>query len=374
MLVLQVRPEVLDLHPYVAGKGAAEVRSAFGVRSVVKLASNENPLGPSPLALRAVRSQASTGQIYPDPASTSLRQALSRHLGVPADWLLVGNGSDEVLRLLAAAYIRAGDRCLLPDCTFPTYRTVCRLFGGAIQTVPLRDETMDLPAMCRAAAGARLICLCRPNNPTGAVFAEAAFRQFMAAVDPQTLVLIDEAYAEFDGSGFDSLGLLRDFPNLVLTRTFSKAYGLAGYRVGYGIARPEVWQPIYRVREPFSVNALAQAAAEAALADTAHLQATLANNEAGRAYLEAAFDRLGLAYVRSYANFILVDLGQPATPIFEALLRRGVIVRPGDGFGRPTCLRVSIGTPAGNRRCVTALRAALGRRTGAGAAAGGKGG
>ena len=357
--MFQVRSEVTHLRPYVAGKGTAEVQAAYGLRDVVKLASNENPLGPSPLAVRAIKAFARASQVYPEPTSLALRRALAVHVGVPEDWILVGNGSDEVLRLLAATYIRPGDRCLLPECSFPTYRSVSLLFSGQVQSVPLRDETMDLEAMAAAAAGARIIFLCRPNNPTGAVFAEARFRRFMATIGPSTLVLLDEAYKEFDRTSFDSVGLLRAYPNLLLTRTFSKAHGLAGYRVGYGVAAPELWQPLYRVREPFSVNALAQVAAAAALADDAHLQATLANNEQGLLYLEAACTGLGLPWVPSQGNFILVDLERPAGPVCEALLRRGVIVRPGDGFGCPTCLRVSIGTPVQNRRFVSGLKAVL---------------
>ncbi|HWI50550.1 MAG TPA: histidinol-phosphate transaminase [Symbiobacteriaceae bacterium] len=355
-----VRPEVLQLQPYVPGKPIAEVQREFGVTEVIKLASNENPLGPSPLAVQAIRQASDQVHIYPEATGRDLREALAAHVGLPADWLMVGNGSDELLRLLAASYARPGDRVVVPGCSFPNYRTVSALFGASVVEVPLAAESMDLAEMARQAPGARLIFLCRPNNPTGGVFSADLFHHFMAAVPPETLVLIDEAYHEFDESEFDSLGLLRTFPNLIVTRTFSKAYGLAGLRVGYGMARPEIWQPCYRVREPFSVNVPAQAAALAALQDSAHLAATVSNNRKGKLFLEQLCDSMGLQYVPSQANFVLIDLGRPAGPVFEAMLRQGVIVRPMGGAGRPNAIRVTVGMPGELLRFAEALREALG--------------
>jgi len=355
-----VRPEVLRLAPYVAGKPAAEVRRELGLTDVVKLASNENPLGPSPLAVAAAAAAAADAHLYPEPSAPPLREALARRLGLPADWLFVGNGSDEILRLLAASYIRPGDRVVVPACSFPNYRTAATLFGAEVTAVPLAAETMDLDAMAAAAKGARFVFLCRPNNPTGAVFAEADFLRFMDRVDPGTLVVVDQAYHEFDSSPFDSLAHLRAHPNLILTRTFSKAYGLAGLRVGYGMARPAVWEPLYRVREPFSVNGPAQAAALAALEDEAHLAATLAVTREGKRRLEGLCQGLGLGCTPSEANFLLIDLGRPAEPVFEAMLRAGVIVRPCGAFGRPTCIRVTVGRPEELDRFEAALRRALG--------------
>lgn len=354
-----VRPEVLRLRPYVPGKPVAEVQREFGLVDVVKLASNENPLGPSPLALRAVQAAAAGAHIYPDPAAPALRQALAIEAGLPPEWIFVGNGSDEILRLMATSYLRAGDPVVLPDSSFPNYLAVSELMGAEVRVVPLAGEAMDLAEMARQSAGARLIFLCRPNNPTGAVFPEDAFRRFMGEVPPDTLVLIDQAYHEFDSSPFDSLGLLRTFPNLVLTRTFSKAYGLAGMRIGYGLARPEIWAPLLTVREPFSVNTLAQAAALAALQDDDHLAQTLRVVREGKAFLMGLCDELGLRYVESEANFLFIDLGRPAQPVFQALLRQGVVVRPCGGFGRPTCLRVTAGRPAELERLAVALRGAL---------------
>ncbi len=357
MSAFLTRPEIGRLKPYVPGKPIAEVQREYGLTEVIKLASNENPLGPSPLALEAIRQAARELHIYPEATARVVREALAAHVGLPEDWLMVGNGSDELLRLLAAAYVRQGDRCVVPGCSFPNYRAVSELFGALVEEVPLRDETMDLEAMAQRAPGARLIFLCRPNNPTGAVFAEQRFRDFMAAVAPETLVLVDQAYHEFDTSPFDSMALLHEYPNLILTRTFSKAYGLAGIRVGYGMARPEIWRPLYAVREPFSVNALAQAGALAALQDQLHLEATVANNLAGKQFHYQLYQGLCLGYIPSEANFVMVDLGRPAGPVYEALLRRGVIVRP--VHGRPTWIRVTIGTPEENQRFAEALRETL---------------
>lgn len=354
-----VRPEVLRLKPYVPGKPIAEVQQEFGLTDIVKLASNENPLGPSPLAVEALRTAVTEVHIYPEATARVLRESLGRHVGLPPTWLMVGNGSDELLRLLAASYIRAGDRVLVPGCSFPNYRAVSELFGAQVEEIPLKDETMDLEAMAARAPDARFVFLCRPNNPTGAVFMEERFRRFMAAVPAETFVLVDQAYHEFDLSEFDSIGLLQQFPNMILTRTFSKAYGLAGLRVGYGMARPEVWQPLYAVREPFSVSVAAQVAALAALHDSAHLAATVINNRDGMRFLTAECERLGLSYIPSQGNFLMVDLHRPATPVFEGLLRRGVIVRPCGGMGRPTFLRVTVGGPEENRRFVAALEEVL---------------
>jgi histidinol-phosphate aminotransferase len=356
MPVFPVRPEVLRLRPYVPGRPIRDVQQQYGLADVVKLASNENPLGASPRAIAAIREAAGTVHIYPEGSARALRHALAARHDVPEDWIMVGNGSDEILKLLGAAYVRADDRTVVPGGSFPNYRAVSELFGAIVDEVPLLEETMDLRTMLRLAPGARLIFLSSPNNPTGAVFSEAEFRMFMGAVPPETLVVVDQAYHEFDESGGDWLGLLRLHENLILTRTFSKAYGLAGLRVGYGIARPEIWQPLYLVREPFTVNTLAQAAALAALEDREHLAATLANNRDGKAFLARLCEQLDLHCIPTQANFLMIDLGRPAGPVCEGLLRAGVIVRPGTGFGRPTCIRVTIGTPEQNHRFATALR------------------
>jgi histidinol-phosphate aminotransferase len=351
------RPELSRLRPYVPGRPIRDVQERYGLAQVVKLASNENPLGPSPLAVAAMQEAMATAHLYPEGTAPLLREALGQRLGVEPDWLLVGNGSDSIIRLLCLAYVRPGDRVVVPGCSFPSYRNFALTAGADVVEIPLRDEAMDLVGMAVAAVGARVVFLCRPNNPTGAVFPETEFRAFLAQVPPETLVVVDEAYIEYDTSRFDSLGLLRGHPNLVLLRTFSKIYGLGGVRIGYGIAHPAIWQPCLAVREPFSVSSLAQAAALGALADEAHVTRSRQVNEEGKLMLQAACAELGLTWVPSEANFLFIDLGRPAGPIYETLLTQGVIVRP--VAERPTGIRVTIGLPAENQFLIQALRSAL---------------
>lgn len=403
------RPELALLQPYVPGRPIREVQQRYGLTEVVKLASNENPLGPSPLAVAAMQEALASAHLYPEATAPLVRAALGQRLGLDPEWLLVGNGSDSIIRLLCLAYVQPGDRVVVPGCSFPSYRNFALTAGAEVIEVPLLDEAMDLRQMALAAAGgsvegvsqaadgpasagadrpsvvapasagadqpsaatpasagadrpsavapARVIFLCRPNNPTGAVFPEAAFREFLAAVPPDTLVVIDEAYKEYDTSAFDSLGLLQAHPNLVLLRTFSKIYGLGGVRIGYGIAHPAIWQPCLTVREPFAISSLAQAAALGALADDPFVERSRQVNAEGKRFLTAACDRLGLIWAPTEANFLFIDLGRPAGPINEALLARGVIVRPVGG--RPTCLRVTIGLPEENRIFIEALERIL---------------
>lgn len=359
-----VRPEIQAMKPYVPGKSIAEVQRELGLTDIVKLASNENPLGPSPRAVAAAREALAHCHIYPEGSSPELRAKLAARWQVPADWVFVGNGSDEIFRLLAECYLQPGDRVVVPAPSFSAYTHVAQLMGAQVVAVPLRDGAADLPAMAATCAPpgeppARICFVCRPNNPTGGVFPAEDFAAFLAKVPPETLVVLDEAYREYDETPFDSAAFLVRHPNLVVTRTFSKIYGLAGLRVGYGLARPEIWQPLHTCRDPFSVNLIAQAAAAAALDDESHLAASRANNQAGKALLYPALASLGLVAHPTQANFILVDLGRPARPVYEALLRQGVIVRPCASWGLDTCIRVTVGTPAQNERFLTALRQVL---------------
>lgn len=360
-MALTARPEILAMQPYVPGKPAAEVKRELGLTDVVKLASNENPLGASPLALAAARAALAEAHVYPEGLAPELRAALAARWDVPPDWVLVGNGSDEIFRLLTLAYLRPGDRVVVPAPSFSVYTADTQLAGGVPVPVPLRAGAMDLAAMAAAvrAQGARLVFLCRPNNPTGGVFAAGEFPAFLARVPADTLVVLDQAYAEYDATGFDARPFLARHPNLVVTRTFSKVYGLAGLRVGYGVGHPQVWAPLLTIREPFSVNLVGQAAALAALSDQAHLAASLAANAAGKDYLYPLFRELGLLAYPSEANFILVDLQRDAAAVQGALLRHGVIVRGCASFGLPTCIRVTVGTVAQNQRLAAALRAVL---------------
>ncbi|MFZ5825086.1 MAG: histidinol-phosphate transaminase [Bacillota bacterium] len=356
-----IRPAIRSMKPYVPGKPVEEVQRELGITDLVKLNQNENPLGPSPRAVEAATAAMAQVHTYPEGTSRALRERLGRLWDLPADHFLVGNGSDEVFRLLAEVYLEPGDKIVVPAPSFSGYPLVGELMGAEVLSVPLVENTMDLEAMAETArqSGAKMLFLCRPNNPTGAVFAEEALRALLPRIPEQTLVIIDEAYREFDQTQFDSRALLLAHPNVVVTRTFSKIYGMAGFRLGYGVMRPALLAPIYTARDPFSVNNLAVAAGLAALEDTDHLARSLALTREGKAFLYDAFERLGLPFVKSEANFILFDAKQPAAQVFDRLLRLGVLVRPCGSFGLPTHLRVTVGTAAENQRFLAALEAVL---------------
>lgn len=355
--VLPLRAAVKALKPYVPGKPVEDVLRQSGIADLVKLNQNENPLGPSPLAVAAATAAASRAHGYPEGSARSLREKLAAMWDLPADWFIVGNGSDELFRLLAETYLEPGDRVVVPTPSFTTYQFVAELMGAEAIRVPLAEHAMDLPAMARN--DAKLVFLCRPNNPTGAVFTEEAMRTFMGRVPRGTCVVLDEAYREFDETPFDSRALLLDYPNLIVTRTFSKIYGLAGFRLGYGIARPEAIAPLRTTRDPFSVNSLAVAAGLAALDDRDHLERTRTLTREGKAYLYGVFDRLGLPYVPSQGNFVLFGAQRPGDILSDELLRHGVLVRSCGSFGLPDSLRVTIGTPEQNERFAKALEAVL---------------
>lgn len=355
--MFSVRSAVKAMKPYVPGKPVEDVQRELGIRDLVKLNQNENPLGPSPRALEFARAALEAAHTYPEGSNRALRERLGELWRLPADWFLAGNGSDEVFRVLGETFLSPGDRVVVPAPSFSMYTFVAELMGAEVVTVPLREHAMDLPAMAKAAqdSGAKMIFLCRPNNPTGAVFPEEAMDPFMAQVSPDTLVVLDEAYREYDSTPFDSRKFLQAYPNLVVTRTFSKIYGLAGLRLGYGVMRPELASLLLSVRDPFGVNLVAAAAGVAALDDQLHLARSRALNEEGKAYLYEVLDRLGLAYVPTQSNFLLIETGRPASQLFDALLQQGVLVRPCGSFGLPTAIRVTIGKPEENQRFAEAL-------------------
>lgn len=357
-----VGPNIEQLTPYKPGKPIDEVRRELGLTDVVKLASNENPLGPSPRAIEAIHRYAETVHLYPDGAAHDLRQALAAHHDIPADHLVFGNGSDELLHYLGVTFLTPGDAVIQADPTFVRYEAVAMLHQAVLHRVPLRDHVHDLEAMAdRIDDRTRMIFIANPNNPTGTIVSEAAVRRFMQRIPPRCLVVFDEAYHGYIESRDypDTIRYVREGQNVVVLRTFSKIYGLAGLRVGYGIARPEIVRLIDKVREPFNVNLIAQVAACAALLDTAHLDRSARVNSQGKRYLQAAFDELGLAYAPSEANFLWFDVGRPASPVAEGLLRRGVIVRAFDMPGVERFIRVTIGTPEENERFIAALKAVL---------------
>ena len=336
----------------------------FGLTRVVKLGSNENPLGPSPRVREALIQALDRIHHYPDGECTTLRRRLAERLGLTPAHFCVANGVDNVLTCLGLAYLDPGDRCVIGRPTYTAYAGLARLLGAVPIEVPLRDWRYDARATADASAGAKAVIVCNPNNPTGSILHHEEVQGLLERTPPEVLVVLDEAYAEWaDDPAFpDAIALLRRHANVVVLRTFSKIYGLAGLRVGYAIAAPEIIASLNQVREPFPVDRLAQVAAEAILDDHAYVHASHENNRQGRAFLASAFAALGLTHLPSQANFLFVDLGRPAADVAERLLERGVIIRPGAMWGLPTWTRITIGTPEENARLVEALSAVLALR------------
>ena len=362
---------IKDIQPYVPGKPIEDLVRELGLNpaEVVKLASNENPLGMSSAAKRAIEASLAGLERYPDPGGYHLKQAIAQRFEVPADWVTLGNGSNDILELAGMALLEPGYSAVYSQYAFVVYRLATQARGAQHIVVPAREYGHDLDAMLEAIApNTRLVFIANPNNPTGTFLSHAAIEKFMQAVEQRhgtaVTVVLDEAYNEYlpKPQRVDSIALVKRFTNLVVSRSFSKAYGLAGLRVGYGIAQPVLTQLMARVRQPFNVNTLAQAAATAALFDDAFLNESAAVNDAGKHQLQSAFDAMGLTYIPSFANFVLVKFDD-APAINQALLKRGVIVRPVPSDGLPDWLRVSVGLEHENAKFIEALKAILAERT-----------
>jgi histidinol-phosphate aminotransferase len=357
---------IRTLVPYPPGMPIEEVERELGIHDSIKLASNENPLGPSPKAIEAIVRALPTLHRYPDGSAFYLKRRLAERHGVSPDEIIVGNGSNELIELVVRTFLRPRDEAVMADQAFVVYRMVTQAVAATARLVPLRDFTHDLEAMAEVVTSrTRIVFVANPNNPTGTIFRRAAWEAFLRSLaGRQLLVVADDAYAEYvtDPEYPDTIVCRGegDVP-VVSLRTFSKLHGLAGLRVGYAVAPSGVVEALGRVRQPFNVNLLAQAAALAALDDHEHVARTLAVNREGLAYLTREFDRLGLAWVPTAANFILVRVGR-GVQVYEALLRQGVIVRPMDGYGFSEHLRVTIGLPEENARCIAALEAVLQRK------------
>lgn len=357
-------PGVQSLRPYEPGKPIDELKRELGLDDVVKLASNENPLGASPLALAAARDALDDAALYPDGNGFELKRALGAHHGIGTDRITLGSGSDHVIELIARAFLGPGRNAVMSQYGFAIYAIVTQAAGAELRVAPARDHAHDLDAVARLVdPDTRVVFLANPNNPTGTWFDAAAFERLLAAVPTDTLVVVDEAYYEYvDEAAYpDCRAALESYPNLVVLRTFSKAYGLAGLRVGYALASPTVTDLLNRVRLSFNPNSLAQAAAAAALGDREHIRKTVELNRAERARVDAGLRALGLATIPSVCNFVTVDVGRPGREMFQALLREGVITRPLDGYGMPDHLRISIGLPDENDRALAAMKKTLGR-------------
>ena len=360
-----VRPALDAVDPYEPGRPIEAVRLDTGIEEVVKLASNEGPFAPLPGAQQAIADSAAGLRLYPDPGCWALRDAIERRILVPADRILPGNGVDSLIKLICLATIDPGDQLVMGWPGFPSWRQGALMMGGEVVGVPLRpDGANDIEAML-AAIGPRtkLVVIVSPNNPTGAAVSNDALESFLDRVPGDVLTILDEAYFEYLPPGaHDGVEFMRDGRALAVTRTFSKVYGLAGLRVGYLVATPELLAAIARVRNVFDVSAVAQAAAVATLREAdAHLPERVALNAAERVRVAEGLQALGLAPLPSDANFLFVDMASPQRAIgcFDALLRHGVIVRPARGFGAPDAIRVTIGWPVENDRFLRALQDVL---------------
>jgi histidinol-phosphate aminotransferase len=355
---------IASLPPYTPGPPTGAVARQLGLaeEAIVKLASNENPLGMSPAARRALSRHVGEVSRYPDPDGHELKAALGRMLGVETSWLTLGSGSSEILEMAGRAFLAPGRAGAISQYCFAVYRSAIRMVGATAIATPAVEYGHDLEAMAAAITPETdLVFVANPNNPTGTCFPQSAFESFLEAVDGRAVVVLDQAYREClpAKARFDSIGLARKHPNLVVLQTFSKAYGLAGLRVGFAVAQPQLTDALNRVRPVFNVNNLAQVAARAALDDVDFLERTRHVNDEGMAFLEDFCRGRALEYVPSRGNFILIRIGD-AVSVNRQLLERGVIVRPVANYGLPEFLRVSIGLPEENRRFCEALEEAMG--------------
>jgi histidinol-phosphate aminotransferase len=354
-----VNPHIRALRPYEPGKPIDALERELGIAGSIKLASNEAPVGPSPRALEAMRAEAASLNRYPEDTCHALREDLAKSLDVAPDQLIFGAGSDEVLDLLGRCFLGPGDELVFPWPSFAMYPIVAGSLGARAVQVPLDAELRaDAGALIRAvSARTRLLFLANPNNPTGTSLSAEAFAELLEGVPERVVIAADEAYVEYvRRADFpDALAWLRRRPTLVVLRTFSKIYGLAGLRVGYGVAHPELIALLARARHPFNVNSLAQAAARGALRDPEHVARVRALTHEGLARLERGVRELGLRFAQSDANFLLIEVGERAPSIYQGLLRQGVITRPVAGFGLDRHLRVTVGLPEENERLLAAL-------------------
>ncbi|HZG55114.1 histidinol-phosphate transaminase [Paenibacillus sp.] len=361
---MQPKARITHLPVYQPGKPVDEVKRELGLTKVTKLASNENPFGCSPKAKEAIVAIAEQANIYPDGASVLLKDAVAALYGVDPEQIVFGAGSDEVILMIARAFLSPGDETIMADRTFPQYRHNAEVEGATVVEVPLKDGTHDLEAMLAAVTDrTKIVWVCNPNNPTSTIVTADEVESFLERIPSSVMVVLDEAYVEYvvDPRFPNALELIKRYPNVVTLRTFSKAYGLAGLRIGYGIGRAELIRSINQVREPFNTTSFAQAAALAAVQDQAFIASCREANAAGIVYLREQFDRLGLKSFPAHGNFVLVDCARDAKTVYEELLKKGVIVRGGHtaSIGFPTAIRVTVGSAEQNKEFVEALEAVL---------------
>ena len=356
----QALPNITALKPYQPGKPIEELERELGLSNIIKLTSNENPLGPSKSALNAIVQASKELTRYPDGNGFSLKAALAKHVQLTSDQITLGNGSNDVLELLARTFVSSNDEVIFSQYAFAVYPLVTQAIGAKAVIAPASDFGHDLDAMTTLISEkTKLIFIANPNNPTGTALAPKQVETFLKQVPESVIVVLDEAYVEYTTQQFNTVAWLAGYPNLVITRTFSKAYGLAALRVGYSLSSPEIADCLNRIRQPFNVNSLALAAAVAALADKDYIEQSRQLNEAGLKQFVTGFEQLGLTYILSKGNFITVDVKRNADTIYQSLLQQGVIVRPIANYGLPQHLRISVGLGEENQRCLDALAIAL---------------
>ncbi len=344
---------------YIPGKAIEEVQKEFGEKRWIKLASNENLFGPSPKAVMAIRKELPNIHLYPEGPCTDLKQALARKFSIPERMVIVSNGTDNLILLIASAFVNEGEEVVMADPTFPVYTNATQIMGGRPIKVRLKDFTHDLPAMLRKInRKTKLIFICNPNNPTGTIVTQASFNDFLSKLPKHVIVVIDEAYGDFAEDAFYPNGLdhVKEKRQAIVLRTFSKVYGLAGLRIGYALGREDLVDGLYQVRDPFPVHRLAQGAAIAALNDMEHTVRSIQFVYEGRRYLYRELDKMGISYIPSQANFILIDFERDAEEVYQAFLREGIIIRAGKTWGYPTFARVTIGRMEDNQQFIKALK------------------
>jgi histidinol-phosphate aminotransferase len=355
-------PQLRDLAVYEPGKPIEETARELGVKpaAIVKLASNENPLGPSPKAIQAMRDALENAHLYPDGSGLYLRKAIAPKLGVAPDNIILGNGSNEVIEFLGHAFLNPGDEVITSEYAFIVYKLLATCFGARTIEVPAPNFQQDLDGMLDTVTPkTRLIFIPNPNNPTGTLISQRKIDSFMSHIPENIIVVFDEAYFEFLDDPPDTLKYIRERRNVVVLRTFSKIHGLAGLRIGYGIAPADLIEVLHKTRQPFNVNSIAHAGALVALNDEAHQRETKRAVDQGRAYLRAKLAEMEIQFVPGVANFVMVNVGD-GLAVFDQLLKRKIIVRPLKGYGLPEWVRISVGTMQENEKCIAALKEILG--------------
>ncbi len=362
--ITKAREALKDIKPYLPGKPIEEVKRELGIEDIIKLASNENPLGPSKKAVTAMKEAVESVHLYPDGTCYYLKNKIGQKMGVDPSQIIVGNGSDEIIKLLAEAFIEPGDNAIMADPSFSEYDFAVTLMGGYLRKIPLNAHfAHDLDGMLAAIDDrTKMIFICNPNNPTGTIVTKSQVDAFMTKVPDDVIVVFDEAYHEYATASDYPKGIdyvKEGWSNVVVMYTFSKIYGLAGLRVGYSIASEALLSWVYRTREPFNVNSIAQAGAMGALDDDEHVERSRSVNAKGAEYIYQELEDMHLSYVKTNTNFIWIDVQTDCVPVFEAMLAKGVIIRTGNVFGFSQFIRVTIGTMEENRRFIKTLREVL---------------